>query len=57
MSEIAAPRFGSLTLDGFIELLGSASPSPGGGAAAALAAAVRPGRGGVVAGRAKARPH
>jgi formiminotetrahydrofolate cyclodeaminase len=38
MSEIAAPRFGSMTLDGFIELLGSATPSPGGGAASAVAA-------------------
>ena len=28
MSDIPAPRFGSLTLDAFIELLGSASPSP-----------------------------
>jgi formiminotetrahydrofolate cyclodeaminase len=38
MSEMTAPRFGSLTLDGFLELLGSASPSPGGGAASAVAA-------------------
>ena len=38
MSETAAPRFGSMTLDGFIELLGSATPSPGGGAASAVAA-------------------
>jgi len=38
MSDITAPRFGSMTLDGFIELLGSATPSPGGGAASAVAA-------------------
>ncbi len=38
MSETVAPRFGSMTLDGFIELLGSATPSPGGGAASAVAA-------------------
>ncbi len=38
MSEMTAPRFGSMTLDGFIELLGSATPSPGGGAASAVAA-------------------
>jgi len=38
MSETAAPRFGSMTLDGFIELLRSATPSPGGGAASAVAA-------------------
>jgi methenyltetrahydrofolate cyclohydrolase len=38
MSEPTAPRFGSLTIDAFLELLGSASPSPGGGAASAVAA-------------------
>ncbi len=38
MSQTAPPRFGSMTLDGFIELLGSATPSPGGGAASAVAA-------------------
>jgi len=38
MSEVIAPRFGSMTLDGFIAILGSATPSPGGGAAAAIAA-------------------
>ena len=38
MSDITAPRFGSMTLDGFIELLGAATPSPGGGAASAVAA-------------------
>jgi formiminotetrahydrofolate cyclodeaminase len=38
MSEPTAQRFGSLTLDGFIQLLGSATPSPGGGAASAVAA-------------------
>ena len=38
MSDSATPRFGSMTLDGFIELLGSATPSPGGGAASAVAA-------------------
>jgi len=32
------PRFGSLTIDAFLVLLGSASPSPGGGAASAVAA-------------------
>jgi hypothetical protein len=38
MSENVTPRFGSMTLDGFIELLGSSTPSPGGGAASAVAA-------------------
>ncbi len=38
MSQMAAPRFGSMSLEGFIELLGSATPSPGGGAASAVAA-------------------
>jgi len=38
MSEMTAHRFGSMTLDGFIEILGSATPSPGGGAASAVAA-------------------
>ena len=38
MSEMTAPRFGSMTLAGFIEILGSATPSPGGGAASAVAA-------------------
>lgn len=38
MSDMTVPRFGSMTLDGFIELLGSATPSPGGGAASAVAA-------------------
>jgi formiminotetrahydrofolate cyclodeaminase len=38
MSETIAPGFGSMTLDGFIQLLGSATPSPGGGAASAVAA-------------------
>jgi methenyltetrahydrofolate cyclohydrolase len=38
MSETATPCFGSMTLDAFIELLGSATPSPGGGAASAVAA-------------------
>jgi glutamate formiminotransferase/formiminotetrahydrofolate cyclodeaminase len=38
MSEVTAQRFGSLTLDAFIQLLGSATPSPGGGAASAVAA-------------------
>jgi formiminotetrahydrofolate cyclodeaminase len=39
MSDAALPRFGSLTVDGFLELLGSNTPSPGGGAASAVAAA------------------
>jgi formiminotetrahydrofolate cyclodeaminase len=38
MPETATPRFGSMTLDAFIELLGSPTPSPGGGAASAVAA-------------------
>ncbi len=38
MAEPIAPRFGSLTLEAFLELLGSASPSPGGGTASAVAA-------------------
>ncbi len=33
-----APHFGSMTLAAFTELLGSATPSPGGGAASAVAA-------------------
>jgi formiminotetrahydrofolate cyclodeaminase len=39
MSETATPRFRAMTLDSFIEVLGSATPSPGGGAASAVAAA------------------
>lgn len=38
MRETDPPRFGSMTLDGFTALLGSATPSPGGGAASAVAA-------------------
>jgi glutamate formiminotransferase/formiminotetrahydrofolate cyclodeaminase len=38
MSNTLASRFGSMTLDGFIGLLGSPTPSPGGGAASAVAA-------------------
>ncbi len=38
MQQSTAARFGSMSLDGFIELLGSATPSPGGGAASAVAA-------------------
>lgn len=39
MSEPSVPRFGSLEIDRFLEILGSATPSPGGGAASAVAAA------------------
>ena len=38
MPDVTLSRFGSMSLDGFIELLGSATPSPGGGAASAVAA-------------------
>jgi formiminotetrahydrofolate cyclodeaminase len=38
MSELPAPRFGSLAIDEFLAILSSASPSPGGGAASAVAA-------------------
>lgn len=38
MFEPSAPRFGSLTIDEFLAILASASPSPGGGAASAVAA-------------------
>jgi formiminotetrahydrofolate cyclodeaminase len=39
MSEEPALRFGSLSLDAFLDVLSSPSPSPGGGAASAVAAA------------------
>jgi formiminotetrahydrofolate cyclodeaminase len=38
MAESIAPRFGSMTVEAFLELLGSASPSPGGGTASAVGA-------------------
>ncbi len=39
MSDQPAPRFGAMTLDEFIGTLSSATPSPGGGSASAVAAA------------------
>jgi formiminotetrahydrofolate cyclodeaminase len=56
MADTPAPHFGSVTLDGFVDQLASSAPIPGGGSAAAVAAALAAGLVAMVAGLSADRP-
>jgi formiminotetrahydrofolate cyclodeaminase len=56
MADHPAPRFGSLTLEAFLEQLASSAPIPGGGSAAAVAAGLAAGLVAMVAGLSADRP-